>query len=148
MELEFSARGRKVLGLAGFRAERPETRRITSEDLLSALIDAEGVARCVLQVVFGVRPRLVALREPSSAPLTFTTQALRVLELAAEERTRLGALPCAEPGIGPGHLLIALCRTESGRRSLSWLGLDPEEVRGEVLELLGADPAVSPPNQR
>lgn len=137
MEPMFSLRALEVLSLAGFRAERPESRRICTEDLLSALIEGGGVARAVLQVIFGIEPRLVALREPSPEPLLFSRECLGALEFAAEESARLEGSPCLEPGITPACLLLGLCRTESGRRSLGWLGLCPQEVRLEVLEVVG-----------
>lgn len=140
MELRFSQRCLEVLSLAGFRAERPESRQICTEDLLAALLEAGGVAQSVLRVIFGLPPRLVALRHPSSDPLVFSGEALRALEFAVEEHARLGRLPCLEPGITPAHLVLGLCRTASGRRSLGWVGLSPQEVRLEVLEVLAYSP--------
>tara|TARA_R110002072_G_scaffold4351_1_gene30560 strand:- start:700 stop:1122 length:423 start_codon:yes stop_codon:yes gene_type:complete len=140
MELRFSPRGLEVLSLAGFRAERPESRQICTEDLLAALLEAGGVPQSVLRVIFGVEPRLIALRQPSADPLEFTREALRALEFAVEEHTRLGRLPGMDPGITPAHLMLGLCRTKSGQRSLGWLGLSPQEVRLEVLEVLAYMP--------
>ncbi|RME76510.1 MAG: ATP-dependent Clp protease ATP-binding subunit, partial [Planctomycetota bacterium] len=68
--------------------------------------------------------------------LTFTPRAKKVLELAVEEANALG-----HNYIGTEHLLLGLIRENEGVAAevLRNLGLKLEDVREEVLELLGAD---------
>jgi ATP-dependent Clp protease ATP-binding subunit ClpC len=68
--------------------------------------------------------------------LPFTPRAKKVLEFAVEEATALG-----HNYIGTEHILLGLLRESGGKaaQALLNLGVRLQEVREEVLELLGAD---------
>ncbi|HIC23489.1 MAG TPA: ATP-dependent Clp protease ATP-binding subunit, partial [Planctomycetes bacterium] len=70
--------------------------------------------------------------------LPFTPRAKKVLELCQEAAKELG-----HGYIGTEHLLLGLIREEQGVAAtvLKDLGLQLEDVRTEVLEILGADPS-------
>src|SRR5262245_51806063 len=69
--------------------------------------------------------------------LPFTPRAKKVLELSLEEASNLG-----HTYIGTEHLLLGLIRESEGiaAQVLRNLKVKVEDVREEVLELLGADP--------
>jgi ATP-dependent Clp protease ATP-binding subunit ClpC len=70
-----------------------------------------------------------------SGPLPFTPQAKRVLELAAEEARALG-----HPYIGTEHILLGLLSEQDSVAAQVLINLDLklEDVRNEILDLLGA----------
>lgn len=142
MPWRFNAASLEILSAAGFCTEQPESRQIQTGDLFSSLLKAKGLPGSVLRVNFGLRPRLLWLRHPSPDPLVFSPASWRALEFAEEERRSLGSPPGTDPdGIDPTHLLLGLLNLRSCDRWLNWECLDAREVREEVYELLGLDPA-------
>ena len=147
----FTDRARKVMGLARQEAQRFNHEYIGTEHILLGLIqEGSGVAANVLrnldldlekirrevETIVHSGPPMVSMGQ-----LPFTPRAKKVLELSVEEATNLG-----HNYIGTEHLLLGLIRENDGvaAQVLTTLGLKLEEVREEVLELLGADMSGDP----
>jgi len=142
----FTDRARKVMALARKEAQRFNHDFIGTEHILLGLIqEGSGVAANVLKNL-GVeinRIRSEIEKNVQSGPsmvtmgqLPFTPRAKKVLELSMEEANELG-----HNYIGTEHLLLGLIRENDGvaAQVLLDLNLKLEDVRCEVLELLGAD---------
>jgi len=142
----FTDRARKVMALARKEAQRFNHDFIGTEHILLGLIqEGSGVAANVLKNL-GVeitKIRNEIEKNVQSGPsmvtmgqLPFTPRAKKVLELSMEEANDLG-----HNYIGTEHLLLGLLRENDGvaAQVLLDLGLKLEEVRNEVLELLGAE---------
>ncbi len=142
----FTDRARKVMGLARQEAQRFNHEYIGTEHILLGLVQEEsGVAANVLKNMDvdlkKVRIEVEKLVQPGGSTVTlgqlpFTPRAKKVLEYALEEASNLG-----HNYIGTEHLLLGLLRESDGvaAQVLMNLGLKLEEVREEVLELLGAE---------
>ena len=142
---KFTDRARKIIALAQKEAERFRHDYIGTEHLLLGLVkegsgvavtalnnlsvDVEKVRREVEKLVTGIEKGTVA------GPLPFTPQAKRVLELASEEARALG-----HPYIGTEHVLLGLLSEQDSVAAQVLINLDLklEDVRSEILELLGA----------
>ena len=139
------------MGLARQEAQRFNHEYIGTEHILLGLIqEGSGVAANVLrnldldlekirrevETIVHSGPPMVSMGQ-----LPFTPRAKKVLELSVEEATNLG-----HNYIGTEHLLLGLIRENDGvaAQVLTTLGLKLEEVREEVLELLGADMSGDP----
>ncbi|MCH2365552.1 MAG: AAA family ATPase, partial [Planctomycetes bacterium] len=142
----FTDRARKVMALARKEAQRFNHDFIGTEHILLGLIqEGSGVAANVLKNL-GVeisKIRSEIEKNVQSGPsmvtmgqLPFTPRAKKVLELSMEEANELG-----HNYIGTEHLLLGLIRENDGvaAQVLLDLNLKLEDVRFEVLELLGAD---------
>ncbi|MFC1706144.1 ATP-dependent Clp protease ATP-binding subunit [Planctomycetota bacterium] len=142
----FTERARRVMGLARQEAQRFNHEYIGTEHILLGLIqEGSGVAANVLrnldidldkirrevEKIVQSGPSMVTMGQ-----LPFTPRAKKVLELAVEEASNLG-----HNYIGTEHLLLGLIRENEGvaAQVLLNLGLKLDDVREEVLELLGAD---------
>jgi ATP-dependent Clp protease ATP-binding subunit ClpC len=146
----FTDRARKVMGLARQEAQRFNHDYIGTEHILLGLVQEEsGVAASVLKnmeidlkkVRMEVEKQVQAgTASKGSGQLPFTPRAKKVLELAMEEASNLG-----HNYIGTEHLLLGLLKEQDGMaaRVLINLGLRLEEVREQVLDLLGADLSAS-----
>ena len=142
----FTERARKVMTLARQEAQKLNNDYIGTEHILLGLVqEGSGVAAQVLKNLEvdlrKVRAEVERLVEQGTSPVTgpqlpFTPRAKRVLELALEEAQNLG-----HNYIGTEHLLLGLIRESDGPAAhvLQNLGVKPEEVREEGVELLGAD---------
>ena len=142
---KFTDRARKIIALAQKEAERFHHDYIGTEHLLLGLVkEGSGVAVTALNNlsvdVEKVRREVeklvvVADKEAPSGPLPFTPQAKRVLELASEEARALG-----HPYIGTEHILLGLLSEQDSvaAQVLINLALKLEDVRNEILDLLGA----------
>ena len=145
----FTDRARKVMGFARQEAERFNHDYIGTEHVLLGLIkEGSGVAANVLENLDvdleRVRSEVEGMVKhgPDVAPmgqLPFTPRAKKVLEFAMEEAKQLD-----HNYVGTEHLLLGLLRENEGvaAQVLMNLGLKLDEVRSEVMELLGADAPV------
>src|SRR6185369_15974775 len=142
----FTERARKVMSLALQETQRFNHDYIGTEHILLGLVqEGSGVAAQVLRNL-EVEPRKIRIEVEkivkngtnmvTMGQLPFTPRAKKVLELALEEAQNLG-----HNYIGTEHLLLGLIRENEGiaAQVLLNLGTKLEEVREEVLELLGAD---------
>jgi ATP-dependent Clp protease ATP-binding subunit ClpC len=141
-------RARKVMGLALKEAQRHRHDYIGTEHiLLGIVLEGSGVGASVLK---SLDVDLATAREdvekllslgpevPTSPQLPFTARATLVLERALEEASNFG-----HTYLGTEHLLLGLIRENEGvaAQVLRNLKVKIEDVRDEVLELLGAEPA-------
>ena len=141
----FTDRARKVMGLSRQAAQDLGHDYIGTEHMLLGLIqERTGVASDVLRNLDAdlkkIRTELLKLVSRGSTWVTmgqlpFTPRGRKVLELGYEEATALG-----HNYIGTEHLLLGLIREEGGVAAhvLRNTGVRLEDVREEVLELLGA----------
>ena len=142
---KFTDRARKIIALAQKEAERFRHDYIGTEHILLGLVkEGSGVAVTALNNlgvdVEKVRKEVEKLvvghdKDGPATPLPFTPQAKKVLELASEEARSLG-----HPYIGTEHILLGLLREHESvaAQVLVNLGLKLEDVRSEILDLLGA----------
>ena len=147
----FTDRARKVLGNARQEAQRFSHQYIGTEHFLLGLVqEGSGVAANVLRN-FAVDPtkiRAEVEKIVKSSPtmvtmgqLPFTPRAKKVLELTSDEAVRF-----RHKYIGTEHLLLGGSRENEGvaAQVLMNLGLKLEDVREEILELIGVDHLPSP----
>jgi ATP-dependent Clp protease ATP-binding subunit ClpC len=149
---KFTDRARKIIALAQKEAERFRHDYIGTEHLLLGLVkEGSGVAVTALnnlsvdveKVRREVEKLVVIADKPAPAgPLPFTPQAKRVLELASEEARGLG-----HPYIGTEHILLGLLSEQDSVAAQVLINLDLklEDVRSEILDLLGASDVSKPP---
>ncbi|MBP5232906.1 MAG: NDP-hexose 4-ketoreductase, partial [Planctomycetes bacterium] len=150
---KFTDRARKVINLAKQEAERLGHEFIGTEHILLGLVkEGSGVAANVLEMLNvdleKVRMEVEKFVAPSgdttthSNSLPFTPKAKKVLELAMEEARNL-----EHNYIGTEHLLLGLLREHEGMAAQVLLNLNVrlEDVRAEVMELLGNDPSLTQP---
>ena len=141
----FTDRARKVMALANQEAQRFNHEYIGTEHILLGLVkEGTGVGATVLKNLdIDLRKvRLEVEKIVKSGPdmvtmgkLPQTPRAKKVIEYGIEEARNLG-----HNYIGTEHLLLGLLREREGvaAQVLQILGLKLEEVREEVLNLLGA----------
>jgi ATP-dependent Clp protease ATP-binding subunit ClpC len=144
----FTDRARKVMNLARQEAQKLNHDYIGTEHVLLGLVqEGSGVAANVLRNLDidlkKIRLELEKFVKSGSPTMTvgqlpFTPRAKRVLELSMEEANNLN-----HNYIGTEHLLLGLLREHDGyaARVLMSLGVKLEDVREEVMEILGADPS-------
>ena len=142
----FTDRARKVMAYGRQEAQRFNHDYIGTEHILLGLIkEGSGVAANVLRNldVDIKKIRLEVEKVVQSSPDTvtkgqipFTPRAKKVIEYSLEEARALG-----HNYIGTEHILLGLLRESEGVAAhvLMNLGLKLDEVREEVLSLLGAD---------
>lgn len=140
----FTDRARKVMQLANQEAQRFNHEYVGTEHILLGLIkEGSGVAANVLRnlEVDLKKIRLEVEKLVQTGPdmvtmgrLPLTPRARKVIEYATEEARNLN-----HNYIGTEHLLLGLLREQEGvaAQVLMNLGLKLEEVREEVLNLLG-----------
>src|SRR5215208_1314526 len=141
----FTDRARKVMALANQEAQRFNHEYIGTEHILLGLVkEGSGVGANVLKNldVDLRKVRLEVEKLVKSGPdmvtmgkLPQTPRAKKVIEYAIEEARNLN-----HNYVGTEHLLLGLLREHDGAAAqvLRNLGLKLEEVREEVLNLLGA----------
>jgi ATP-dependent Clp protease ATP-binding subunit ClpC len=142
----FTDRARKVMALANQEAQRLNHEYIGTEHILLGLVkEGSGVGATVLkQLDVDLRKvRMEVEKLVKSGPdmvtmgkLPQTPRAKKVIEYAIEEARNLG-----HNYVGTEHLLLGLLREQDGvaAQVLVNLGLKLEDVREEVLNLLGAN---------
>jgi ATP-dependent Clp protease ATP-binding subunit ClpC len=143
----FTDRARKVLGYAKSEAERLNHDYIGTEHILLGLIkEGSGVAANVLENLSidleKVRVEVEKLVEAGPTTVTtgqppYTPRAKRVLELALEEARSLD-----HNYVGTEHILLGLIRENEGMAAqvLHNLHISIDDVRSEVMDLLGSEP--------
>ncbi|HUU43990.1 MAG TPA: ATP-dependent Clp protease ATP-binding subunit [Planctomycetota bacterium] len=141
----FTDRARKVMGLANQEAQRFNHEYIGTEHILLGLVkEGSGVAANVLRNLdidlkkIRIEVEKIVQSGPdtlSMGKLPYTPRAKKVIELAFEEARSLG-----HNYVGTEHRLLGLLREQEGvaARVLMNLGLKLDDVREEVLNLLGA----------
>src|SRR5579875_3062789 len=151
----FTDRARKVMALANQEAQRFNHEYIGTEHILLGLVkEGSGVAANVLKNLdIDLRKvRLEVEKLVKSGPdmvtmgkLPQTPRAKKVIEYAIEEARNLN-----HNYVGTEHLLLGLLREHDGvaAQVLMNLGLKLEEVREEVLNLLGAGVESEEPQQQ
>ena len=138
----FTDRARKVMQLANQEAQRFNHEYIGTEHVLLGLIkEGSGVAANVLKPDVDLRKiRLEVEKLVQSGPdmvtmgkLPQTPRAKKVIEYSMEERN------LNHNYVGTEHILLGLLREQEGvaAQVLMNLGLKLEDVREEVLNLLG-----------
>ena len=142
----FTDRARKVMALANQEAQRFNHEYIGTEHILLGLIkEGTGVGANVLKnldvdlhkVRMEVEKMVKSGPEPvSMGRLPHTPRAKKVLEYAIEEAHNLN-----HNYVGTEHLLLGLLREKEGvaAQVMMNMGMKLEEVRAEVLSLLGAN---------
>jgi len=142
----FTDRARKTMGLALQAAQGLQHDYIGTEHILLGLIqEGSGVASDVLANldvdIESIREGVEKLVRHGTTTVTmgqlpFTPRGKKVLELAYEEASNLG-----HNYIGTEHLLLGLIREQEGiaAQVLQNIKVRLEDVREEVLELLGAE---------
>jgi ATP-dependent Clp protease ATP-binding subunit ClpA len=150
----FTDRARQVVVLAQEEARGLKHNYIGTEHLLLGLLrEEQGVAARVLAArhvtLEGVRDRIAVIvgagEEVAAGQIPFTPRAKKVLELALRE-----ALSIGHNYIGTEHILLGLVRENDGVAAaiLDDFGLDPEQVRAEVIEVLGPESIGEPIPER
>jgi ATP-dependent Clp protease ATP-binding subunit ClpC len=145
---KFTDRARKVMALAREEAKKFNHEYIGTEHILLGLVkEGSGVAANVLQnldidlkkirleieKIVQTGPDLVSVGQ-----LPFTPRVKKVLEYAIEEARAMG-----HNYIGTEHQLLGLLREQEGvaAQVLLNLGVKLDDVREEVIELLGSESA-------
>jgi ATP-dependent Clp protease ATP-binding subunit ClpA len=151
-KLELTDRARKTLALANQEAQRFNHEYIGTEHILLGLVkEGSGVGASVLKNLDvdlrKVRVEVEKLTKAGPAMVSMgklpqTPRAKMAIEYAVEEARTLG-----HNYVGTEHLLLGLLREHDGvgAQVLRNLGLKLEEVREEVLSLLGATETSGPP---
>jgi ATP-dependent Clp protease ATP-binding subunit ClpC len=151
----FTDRARKVMQLANQEAQRFNHEYLGTEHVLLGLVkEGSGVAANVLKNldINLNKIRLEVEKIVQTAPgmvtigkLPQTPRAKKVIECAIEEATNLN-----HNYIGTEHLLLGLLREQEGvaAQVLMNLGLQLEDVREEVLNLLGHNMATEQDGER
>lgn len=144
----FTDRARRVVVVAQEEARRLNHNSIAPEHVLLALLQADGIATRALQSL-GVSPEDTARRieehfPPGEGPVAqghipFARGSKKLLELSLREASGLG-----HNYIGTEHILLGLLRQGQGDAdpAVAILGVDADEVRAKVLELVAQ---VAPP---
>jgi len=143
----------RVIHFAQEEAKRMGVNIVGTEHILLGLVrEGEGVAACVLSrlgVSLG-RVRLELVRQVGIAEspaarqtrLTLSPKAKQALEYALQEAQELNAKLGLRDYVDTEHILLGLTRegVSSGSKAmrlLEGLGVDPEQVRHEVMRYLG-----------
>jgi ATP-dependent Clp protease ATP-binding subunit ClpC len=146
----FTDRARKVMQLANQEAQRFNHEYIGTEHILLGLVkEGVGVAVQVLHNLHvdlrRIQREVEKIIQPGTDVVTVgkvpqTPRAKKVIEHSIEEARNLN-----HNYVGTEHLLLGLIREQEGlaRAVLTNLGVRLEEVRAEVLSVLGHDPAAA-----
>jgi ATP-dependent Clp protease ATP-binding subunit ClpC len=138
----------QTLEMAQKEARRFQCNYVSTEHLLLGLLhDSQNVAchilthlQVPLDQVRQNTEQQMSLGNMPEQPIQLTENALRVLEMAANEADRIG-----NRYVGTEHLLLGLIGVEKGLagRVLTSMGVELEPVRQQVLLLQDNDPGSS-----
>ena len=147
----FTDRARRAMTLANQEAQRLGHDHIGTEHLLLGLVkEGSGMAAVVLQeyrVDLGKLrqqaeqlahpPSHPSSRAPANKPIVHSDRYRRVIDFAVEESSNL-----SNNYVGTEHLLLGLLHLRDGTAAkvLAGLGLQLDDVRQRVLDLLGRSP--------
>lgn len=145
MNEKYTEKALKALQFASDEAKRMGSNVIGTEHLLLGLVaEGEGIAAKSLHGI-GVTPEkireqignLTGIGQPFTGEVSLTPRVKRVMELAHEEARRHGV-----SYIGTEHLLLGLLMEGEGvaARVLRNLGVSPERIWKQVVQLLGGQP--------
>ncbi len=152
MQNRFTQRSKTALILAQEEAKRMNHDYLGTEHILMGLIAlGEGVAATVLA---GLNVNLKKLRLEVEkivgagdnvllvGDVPFTPRAKRIIELSVREADNLG-----QEYVGTEHILLALLMESEGvaARVLETIGINPEVVKKQIIEILGEAAFKSPP---
>src|SRR2546421_8459566 len=151
----FTDRARKVMQLANQEAQRVNHEYIGTEHLLLGIVREESGSAAIILKNLDIDLRKIRMEiekivvcgpnAVTMAKLPRTPRAKKVIEYAIEEARDLN-----HNYVGTEHLLLGLLREHDGvaAQVLMNLGLKLEEVREEVLNLLGAGVESEEPQQQ
>jgi ATP-dependent Clp protease ATP-binding subunit ClpC len=140
----FTDRARRVVVLAQEEARMRNHNEIGTEHILLALIRERGVAAQALESL-GITEEAARQQVeevvgpgqpgPQRGHLPFTPPAKKILQLSMREAIALG-----HAYIGTEHILLGLVREDDGVAIgvLNGLGVDPNRVRQQVIQLVSA----------
>ncbi|MBC8108483.1 MAG: hypothetical protein H7Z14_18000 [Anaerolineae bacterium] len=143
----FTDRARRAMTLANQEAQRLGHDHIGTEHLLLGLVkEGSGIAAVVLRDQYRVdlgriRQQVEQLAHPparsSNKQISPSDRYRRVIDFAVEESSNL-----SNNYVGTEHLLLGLLhlRDGSAARVLAGMGLQLDDVRAHVLNLLGRSP--------
>jgi ATP-dependent Clp protease ATP-binding subunit ClpC len=141
----FTDRARRVVVLAQEEARMLSHDYIGTEHILIALIGEGGGVAAQALVSLGITEEAARLQveeiagrgqgDPQRGHIPFTPRAKKVLQLSLREAIALG-----HGYIGTEHILLGLVREGEGvaMRVLNGLGVDPNRVRQQVIQLVSA----------
>jgi ATP-dependent Clp protease ATP-binding subunit ClpC len=141
----FTDRSRRVVVLAQEEARMLDHDYIGTEHILLALIGAGGGVAAQALESLGVTEETARQQVeeitgrgqagPVRGHIPFTPRAKKILQLSLREAIALG-----HGFIGTEHILLGLVREDDGVaiRVLSGLGVDPDRVRQQVIQLVSA----------
>jgi ATP-dependent Clp protease ATP-binding subunit ClpA len=150
----FTDRARKVMRLANQEAQRFNHQCLDTEHILLGLIkEGEGVAANVLRNLDmdlrKIRLEVEKIEQSgldmvTRGKLPLTARAVKVVEYSNEEARNLN-----HDYVGTEHLLLGLLREQEGvaAQILMSFGIKPEDVRAEVVNLLGTNSGPPSPVQ-
>jgi hypothetical protein len=151
----FTDRARKVMQLANMEAQRFNHEYIGTEHILLGLVKEGGGTAATALKNLDVDLRKIRLEVEkivqggpdmvTMGKLPQTPRAKKVIEYAVEEAREL-----RHNYVGTEHLLLGLLREQEGvaAQVLMNLGLKLEDVRAEILELLGPVQETAPKTRR
>jgi ATP-dependent Clp protease ATP-binding subunit ClpC len=139
----FTDRARRVVVLAQEEARMLNHEEIGTEHILVALIrERGGVAAQALESLGiteeAARQQVEEIAGPGQpgpqrGHLPFTPRAKKILQVSMREAIALG-----HAYIGTEHILLGVVREDDGVRVLNGLGVDPNRVRQQVIQLVSA----------
>jgi Clp amino terminal domain, pathogenicity island component/UvrB/uvrC motif len=141
----FTDRARRVVVLAQEEARMLNHNYVGSEHILLGLIREDGGVAAQALGSLGVTEERARQQVeevvgagqtgPQRGHLPFTPQAKKILQLSLREAIALG-----HAYIGTEHILLGLVRGDDGAaiRVLNGLGVDPDRVRQQVIQLVSA----------
>jgi ATP-dependent Clp protease ATP-binding subunit ClpA len=141
----FTDRSRRVVVLAQEEARMLNHNYIGTEHILLALIREDGGVAAQALGSLGITEEAArqqveeivgrGQQDPQRGHIPFTPRAKKTLQLSMREAIALG-----HAYIGTEHILLGLVREDDGAavRVLSGLGVDPNRVRQQVIQLVSA----------
>jgi ATP-dependent Clp protease ATP-binding subunit ClpC len=141
----FTDRSRRVVVLAQEEARTLNHDHVGTEHILLGLVREDGGVAALALASLGITPEsarrqveeIVGRGEtsPGAKHLSFTPQGRKVLQLSLREAMALG-----HGYVGTEHILLGMVREGEGAaaRVLDAMGIGPDEIRREVIELVSA----------